>query len=57
MVAAAASLLFATKPTLSNVQVLKLLERTAVDIGPPGRDDASGSGSLDIAAALASVTG
>jgi subtilisin family serine protease len=57
MVAAAASLLFATKPTLSNAQVLKLLEQSAVDIGPPGRDGASGSGALDIAAALASVTG
>jgi subtilisin family serine protease len=55
IVAAAASLLVATKPSLSNDQAMALLERTAADVGPPGRDGASGAGALDIAGALAAL--
>jgi hypothetical protein len=33
--------------------VRHLLESTAVDLGPPGRDDDYGQGRLDAAAALA----
>ena len=51
-VSAAAALLLATRPELRPEQVTYLLERTAVDIGPPGRDGFSGWGKLDIAAAL-----
>lgn len=57
IVAAAVSLLFATRPSLSNDQAMALLERTAVDVGPPGRDGASGEGALDIAGALAALAG
>jgi subtilisin family serine protease len=51
-VSAAAALLLALKPELRPEQVTQLLERSAVDIGPSGRDGFSGWGKLDIAAAL-----
>jgi subtilisin family serine protease len=51
-VSAAAALVLALKPELRPEQVTQILERTAVDIGPPGRDGFSGWGKLDITAAL-----
>jgi subtilisin family serine protease len=64
-VAAAAALLFAMKPSLKPDQVATILERTAVDLTPgngcasclPGRDELSGWGRLDIAAALQAAAG
>jgi subtilisin family serine protease len=55
-VSAAAALLLAVRPELRPEQVTYLLERTAVDIAPPGRDGFSGWGKLDIAAALQAAT-
>ncbi len=63
-VAAAAALLLAQSPELTEGQVTTLLERTAVDANAangcaactPLRDSLSGWGRLDIASALAAVT-
>jgi subtilisin family serine protease len=49
LVAAAATLALAQDPTLRASQVSELIERGAVDIGPPGRDALSGGGRLDVA--------
>ena len=54
---AAAALVLALKPELRPEQVTQLLERTAVDLDPPGRDGFSGWGKLDIAAALQAAVG
>lgn len=64
-VSAAAATLLALSPTLRAEQVRTLLERTAVDVRPidgcdactPGRDDLSGFGRLDVAAAVAALDG
>jgi subtilisin family serine protease len=56
-VSAAAALVIALKPELRPEQVTQLLERTAVDLAPPGRDGFSGWGKLDIAAALQAAEG
>jgi subtilisin family serine protease len=52
LVSAAAALLLAQRPSLTQSQVMTLLELTAVDIGARGRDPASGYGRLDVPAAL-----
>jgi subtilisin family serine protease len=60
-VSAAAATLLATNPGLTSDQVVKVLERSAVDAGPEngcsrcarGRDVLTGWGHLDVAAALA----
>ena len=59
-VAAAAAILLSDKAALSGIAdkveraavVSNLLRSTAKDVGPPGRDDASGEGRLNIRAAL-----
>ena len=63
-VAAAAAVLFAVAPTLSNSQVQTILEHTADDVNaatgcrqcPLGRDNYSGWGRLDVAKAVALAT-
>ena len=64
-VAAAAALLLATNPSLTSDQLSTILERSADDVSPAtgcghcpvGRDSRSGWGSLDINAALSSLSG
>jgi subtilisin family serine protease len=56
-VAAAAALLLATHPSLTPDLVARLIEHSAHDIGPAGRDSLTGWGRLDIAAALALAQG
>jgi type VII secretion-associated serine protease mycosin len=51
-VSAAAALLAARHPGLSSGQVRDLLERSAHDLGAPGRDDTFGAGLVDPAKAL-----
>jgi subtilisin family serine protease len=46
-VSAAAALVWAAKPTLTNTELLSLLKTTAKDLGPVGRDDDFGSGLVD----------
>jgi type VII secretion-associated serine protease mycosin len=52
VVAGAAALVRAKYPDMSAADVVRRLESTAVDKGPPGRDDAYGYGELDLMAAL-----
>ena len=64
-VAAAAAMLISLEPSLTSDQVTYLLERSATDLDPltgcdrcpVGRDALSGWGRLDVAAAVASLTG
>jgi hypothetical protein len=53
MVAAAAAWIWTVRPELSAGQVGEILRRSATDIAPAGRDQASGFGMLNVAAALA----
>ena len=53
IVAGAAAWIWTVRPELTASQVAEVLRRSARDIGPPGRDTASGFGSLDVGAALA----
>ncbi len=53
--ASVASLMLTANPELSPWQVRKLLALTARDIGPAGRDDASGFGLIDANAAVAAA--
>ncbi|HSC90969.1 MAG TPA: S8 family serine peptidase [Gaiellaceae bacterium] len=53
IVAAAAAWVWTARPDLDGGQVVELLRRTAHDLEAPGRDDSSGFGTLDLAAALA----
>ena len=60
LVSAAAALLFGERgplglASLHASQVTTLLERSAVDIGPRGRDAASGNGRLDVDAAVGAL--
>jgi hypothetical protein len=52
LVSAAAALLLAQRPSLTQSQVMTLLELSAADIGNPGRDAATGYGRLDVTEAL-----
>lgn len=52
MVAAAAAWLMTAKPELRATQVFDLLRWTAKDVGPPGFDERTGFGRLDLPAAL-----
>lgn len=54
-VAGAAAVLWSSKPSLSNEQVRAALVNTAKDLGPAGRDDASGAGLLQLSAAWQSL--
>ncbi len=64
-VSAAAAVLFALRPLLRPEQVTAILEQTAVDLTPAtgcaacivGRDEHSGRGRLDVAAAIAALAG
>jgi hypothetical protein len=53
--AAAAALVMAQRPGLTTQQYFELLRRSAVDLGPAGRDDDTGYGLLDVSAALAAA--
>jgi hypothetical protein len=53
MVAAAAAWVWTARPELTAGQVAEILRRSATDIAPTGRDQASGLGMLNVAAALA----
>jgi subtilisin family serine protease len=62
LVAAAAALLLGERDALGlgplhSSQVTAILTRSAVDVGQPGRDRASGNGVLDVNAALAALAG
>ena len=52
MVSGAAALIRAKYPELSAAEVVERLTSTAIDRGPPGRDDSYGFGELDLMAAL-----
>ena len=53
MVAAAAAWIWTARPELTAGQVAEIVRRSATDIAPAGRDQASGFGMLNVAAALA----
>jgi subtilisin family serine protease len=52
IVSGAAAWIWTVRPTLDAGQLAELLRGSARDIGPPGRDTASGFGLLDVPAAL-----
>jgi Subtilase family len=52
LVAGAAAWVWTVRPTLDNTQLFELMRSSARDIAPPGRDDDTGFGMLDIPAAL-----
>jgi hypothetical protein len=56
LVSAAAAWVWTMRPTLSVSQLAQILRSSARDIGPPGFDNASGWGIVDIPAALAAPT-
>jgi hypothetical protein len=56
LVAGAAAWVWTTRPTLDNTQLFELMRSSARDIAPPGRDDDTGHGLLDIPAALTKPT-
>ena len=47
-----AALVFSVNPEMNAWEVKELLERTAVDLGPKGRDTQYGTGLLDALAAV-----
>ncbi len=55
VVAGAAAVLLQANPALTPAALGQLLETTAVDIGPAGRDNQTGAGRLDLFAALAQL--
>ena len=54
-VTGAAALLFATQPSITAAQVRDVLQRTATDIGAPGRDTTFGYGLINLVAAFAEL--
>jgi subtilisin family serine protease len=50
------ALLLQVRPELSPAEVRQLLEETARDLGPPGRDDQFGWGAVDVCRALSKLT-
>jgi Subtilase family len=52
---AAVALARAARPALSPQQLFDVVRRAGTDLGAPGRDDDSGYGALDVAAALAAT--
>jgi hypothetical protein len=55
LVSGATAWVWTVRPTLDNTQVFELMRSSARDIAPPGRDEDTGYGLLDIPAALASA--
>ena len=53
LVAGAAAWVWTTRPDLDNTQLFEVMRRSAVDLGTPGFDNASGYGLLNIPNALA----
>lgn len=53
LVAGAAAWVWTVRPELDATQLFEIMRRSAVDIGAPGRDDATGFGLLNVPAALA----
>jgi subtilisin family serine protease len=56
LVAGSAAWVWTRRPDLDNTQLFELMRRSAVDIGEPGHDHASGYGLLSIPNALAART-
>jgi hypothetical protein len=56
-VAALASLVRAANSQLTNDQIMVLLERTARDLGKPGKDNEFGYGQIDVKSALQAASG
>jgi hypothetical protein len=56
LVAGAAAWVWTVRPDLDNTQLFEVMRRSAVDMGPPGFDHASGYGLLNIPNALTSRT-
>jgi hypothetical protein len=54
-VTGAAALLFAAQPSITAAQVREVLQRTATDIGAPGRDTTFGYGLINLVAAFAEL--
>ena len=54
-VSGAAALLFAAQPSITAAQVRDVLQRTATDIGAPGRDTTFGHGLVNLFAAFAEL--
>ena len=54
-VSGAAALLFAAQPSITAAQVRDVLQRTAIDIGAPGRDTTFGHGLVNLVAAFAEL--
>ena len=54
-VSGAAALLFAAQPSITAAQVRDVLQRTATDIGAPGRDTTFGFGVVNLVAAIAEL--
>ncbi len=52
-VSASLAWIWTQRPELDHTQLAELVRRTARDVGPPGRDDQTGFGVIDVAAALA----
>jgi serine protease len=51
-VAGVAALMLSVNPALSSAQIRQILRDTAVDLGPPGRDDSFGYGLVDAGRAV-----
>ena len=56
-VSGAAALLLEARPALDPRALQKILETTALDVGPPGKDPQFGSGSINVCRALAELVG
>ena len=54
-VSGAAALLFAAQPSITALQVRDVLQRTATDLGSPGRDTTYGYGLVNLVAAFAEL--
>lgn len=52
-VSAALAWIWTQRPELDHTQLVELVRRTSRDVGPPGRDDQTGFGVIDVASALA----
>jgi len=55
-VSGVAALVLQIRPDLSPADLRRLLEETARDLGPPGRDDQFGWGAVDVCRALSKLT-